>query len=700
MKEHFKFTLAKYCKLFYDNNKDLKCISWKGVHMKQVLIAGTNELARYYVNIVHHYANMKIIAILQTELINEDISWTEIPIVIDTSKVQMDQVDHILWCAGEKELVQFRELRHYRSKIIMEPQLQLLKPFVENFIEKFRNTELILNSIRDGLIVVDQDAHIQFMNQTARDMLQVHWDTQSKRLINEFISNSGLPRVLQHQEKVINEQLTLENGKKIITTRIPLIDDKQHLIGAFAIFKDSHEILRLAEENTDLKEIKAMLEAIIQSSDEPISVVDEDGNGLMINPAYTRITGLSKREVIGKPATVDISEGESMHMQVLKTRRSIRGARMKVGPKKNEVLVNASPVLVHGKLKGSVAVIHDISEITQLTIALKQAKQMIRDLEETNTFDDIIGNSSEMMIAVEQAKIGARTSATVLLRGATGTGKELFAQAIHHDSERKYHKFIRVNCAAYEGSSLEKLLFGSDKNAHDEAESTGEKGLFEEANKGSIFLDEISALSLQMQAKLLRVLDEKKVYRIGSTISIPLDIKIITATNANLEKAITEKTFREDLYYKLNTLPIHIPSLEKRSSDLTDLVDHIIWKVNQLYGRNVLAVSANALEKMHHYSWPGNVRELENVISRAVIFMDINEEIIDVQHLPVLTDKQTMKDQTTVNLHQTLQQATDAFERDFILQVYEANHYNKTKTAEALNISVRNLYYKLEKYET
>src|SRR5699024_7587750 len=250
--------------------------------------------------------------------------------------------------------------------------------------------------------------------------------------------------------------------------------------------KYSNEEINLAEEITDHKEIKTLLEAIIQSSDEAISVVDENGNGLLINPAYSRITGLKESDIIGKPATADISEGESMHMKVLQTRRPVRGARMKVGPNKKEVYVNVAPVIVDGIIKGSVGVLHDVTEIQSLTSELKRARQIIRNLEAKYTFDDIIGNSTEMKLALEQAKVGARTPATVLLRGNSGTGKELFAHAIHNESDRKHNKFIRVNCAAIAESLLESELFGYEEGAFSGAKLGGKKGLFEEANSGSI----------------------------------------------------------------------------------------------------------------------------------------------------------------------------------------------------------------------
>lgn len=235
----------------------------------------------------------------------------------------------------------------------------------------------------------------------------------------------------------------------------------------------------------------------------------------MINPAYTRITGLTKTQVIGKPASIDIYEGESMHMKVLQTKKPVRGVNMRVGPKHKEVIVNVAPIIVDGCLKGSVGVIHDVSEIQALTHELNRARQIIRTLQAKYSFDDIIGTSEEMKLPIEQAKLSARTPATVLLRGESGTGKELFAHAIHNASDRKFNKFVRVNCAAISESLLESELFGYDEGAFTGASRGGKVGFFEEANQGSIFLDEIGELPANIQAKLLRVLQEKEIVRVG-----------------------------------------------------------------------------------------------------------------------------------------------------------------------------------------
>jgi len=217
-------------------------------------------------------------------------------------------------------------------------------------------------------------------------------------------------------------------------------------------------------------------------------------------------------------------------------------------------------------------------------------------LEAKYTFQDIVGRSDEIRIAVEQAKIAARTPATVLLRGESGTGKELFAHAIHNESDRKYNKFIRVNCAALSESLLESELFGYEEGAFSGAKRGGKKGLFEEADNGSLFLDEIGELSAKMQVKLLRVLQEKEIIRVGGTEPIPVNVRIIAATNRNLEREIAAGKFREDLYYRLNRIPIHIAPLRQRKEDIPPLCAHLIRKINHDYGRSVEGISPSALK--------------------------------------------------------------------------------------------------------
>jgi len=464
------------------------------------------------------------------------------------------------------------------------------------------------------------------------------------------------------------------------------------------LFKEKEQLIRELQSETIKGDV--MLKAIIHSSNDAISVVDENGNGILINPAYTRITGLTEEDVLGKPATTDIYEGESMHFHVLKTKKPVRGVKMRVGPKKKEVAVNVAPIIVDGQLKGSVGIIHDMSEIRELTTELQRAKERIRTLEAKYNFDDIVGQSDEMLIAIEQARIAAKTPATVLLRGESGTGKELFAHAIHNESDRKYNHFIRVNCAAISESLLESELFGYEEGAFSGAKRGGKKGYFEEANNGSIFLDEIGELSLSTQAKLLRVLQEREIIRVGGTKPIPIKVRIIAATNKNLEQEVHKGNFREDLFYRLNRIPIYIPPLRSRLEDIPLLCDHLIKKINHDYGRNVEGITNEAAELLKRYAWPGNVRELENILGRAIIFMDYSENRIDIKHLSKLgynfQKNQEQDHPTEASL--PLYTLVENFEKKIISHILHKYRGNKTKTAKELGVSIRTLYYKMEKY--
>lgn len=564
--------------------------------------------------------------------------------------------------------------------------------------------DIILDSTHDGMIAVDLNENITLFNKNAERMTGLNRETVKGKKVTDFIPSSKLPQILSTGVTEVNKEQVLENGTEIITTRIPLINQSGDIVGALAVFKDISDILDLAEEVTNLKSIQTMLEAIINSSEEAISVVDEEGKGIIINPAYERLTGLAKDDVIGKPATADISEGESMHLRVLKTRKPVRGVRMKVGPHRRDVIVNVAPVIVDGTLKGSVGVIQDMSEIQSLTDELQRARQIIRTLEAKYSFDDIVGESDEIKFAIEQARLGAMTPATVLLRGESGTGKELFAHAIHNESNRKFNKFIRVNCAAIAQSLLESELFGYEEGAFSGALKGGKRGLFEEANGGSIFLDEIGEISSSTQAKLLRVLQEREIIRVGGTKPIPINVRIIAATNVNLEKKIIEGDFREDLYYRLNRLPIQIPPLRERKEDIEILSLRLIQKINQDYGRNIEGISEEAIHFLRDYQWPGNVRELENVLGRAIIHMGLHEQIIKKKFLPSIHEKDlsfVSKEKiksNNVNPDKNLNEQLEEFEKQVIKDTLEVNNGNKTKTAKALGVSLRNLYYKLEKY--
>ncbi|MFP7310607.1 sigma 54-interacting transcriptional regulator [Bacillus safensis] len=683
--------------------------------MQRVLIVGAGQGGSALLETLLKTNTIQIIAIADLDLEAPGMAEAKkngIDTTTDWKEYIKDDIDIIIETTGSsvvlKELMEEKpehavivpsSMAYVISELMSEKQqlIQILK-------EQTYKHDRIFNATNDGMIFINMDEEVVLFNRSAAKMVGCSQKDAIGRHIREVIPNTKLPDILRSREPEFNQKQFLNQQIQIVTTRLPIIDDAGRMLGALSIFKDITDAVELAEEVTNLKEVRTMLEAIIQSSDEAISVVDEQGKGILINRAYTKMTGLTDKEVVGKPAGADISEGESMHLKVLETRRPVRGVRMKVGPNKKDVIVNVAPVIVDGILKGSVGVIHDVSEIQSLTNELNKARQLIRTLEAKYTFEDIIGESEQMLVALEQAKLGAKTPATILLRGESGTGKELFAHAIHNESDRKYNRFVRVNCAALSETLLESELFGYEEGAFSGARRGGKKGLFEEANQGSIFLDEIGEMTPSTQAKLLRVMQEKEIVRVGGTKAIPVDVRVITATNVNIEKAMAEGKFREDLYYRMNRYPISIPPLRQRLEDIDSLSKRLIQKINLDYGRNVSGLTEQALNRLRSYKWPGNVRELENVLGRAMIFLNPQEEWIDEGHISFMeSEDQEEKEQQELTVSQfegeTLSDAVEAFEAQLIKQTLEKHQFNRTKTAKTLGISIRNLYYKMDKYQ-
>lgn len=563
--------------------------------------------------------------------------------------------------------------------------------------------DIILNSTHDGILSINAREVIELFNKSAEKILRLSKSDVLGKKVQDAIPNTRLHIVLKTGQSEIN-QIQQIGDNAIITNRVPVKDKDGQIIGALAVFRDITEVRKMAAELTNLNEIKVMLEAIINSTQDAISVVDEHGLGILINPKYTKLTGLSAEDVIGKPATVDIAEGESVHYQVVNTKEPVYGARMKVGPAKKEVIVNVAPLVVDGNLKGSVGVIHDVSEIKKLTQELDQARRIIRQLNAKYDFNDIIGKSDIIKTVIKQARRASQTPATVLLRGESGTGKELFAHAIHTASPRQNEAFIRVNCSALVDNILESELFGYEEGAFTGAKKGGKKGFFEEANNGTIFLDEIGKISLNLQAKLLRVLQEKEIIKVGGTSPIVVDVRIILATNVNLERAIQEGKFREDLYYRLNVFPLFLPPLRERKGDLPALVRHIIHRFNQEYGRSVRGFSDQVIDKLVSYNWPGNVRELENIIGRAMINLGLENDLIELKHLPLLVNKDNHQqlrqfDLSEVNLNQrSLKEIINETEKRAIIESLKKTSGNKTEAARIMGIAIRSLYYKMEKH--
>jgi len=571
--------------------------------------------------------------------------------------------------------------------------------------------EAILNATHDAVIAVNKAYEIIAFNQAAERITGLKAASVLGRPVKEAVPAPGLLRVLQTEVPELNQQLQI-GDLTAVASYIPLRDRHGKITGAAAIIRDITEVRSLEQQVAELRETRSLLEAILYATEDAITVVNEKGNGILINPAYTKITGLTEADVINKPASVAVTEGESMHLKVLQTRQLVRGVRLKMGPMKKEVVVNVAPVIMDGKLRGSVGVIHDITEIMRLSEELANARKLIRHLQAKYTFDDIIGKSEPIKAAIAQARHASDTPATVLLRGESGTGKELFAHAIHNVSDRSKGPFVRVNCVAIAESLLESELFGYEEGAFTGAARGGKKGYFEEAGGGTIFLDEIGDVNLALQAKLLRVLQEKEIIRVGGTRPIPVNVRVIAATNANLEQRISEGTFREDLYYRLNVVPIFVPPLRVRKEDIPQLTAYLCKKLGQEYKRKISEISPAIFDIFMDYDWPGNIRELENVVGRTIINMDKNEKIILPRHVPELlyksaktyrsdnidTGSRPDEPATEVHVEKTLSDILDSTEKTVLLKTLQKTNGNKTKAANMLGIAVRSLYYKLEKH--
>jgi two-component system response regulator PilR (NtrC family) len=324
-------------------------------------------------------------------------------------------------------------------------------------------------------------------------------------------------------------------------------------------------------------------------------------------------------------------------------------------------------------------------------------KQVVRD---RYVFDNIIGQSPKMLALYDLLEKVAPTKTNVLITGESGTGKELVAKAIHFNSPRKEKPFVTLNCGAIPEALIESELFGHMKGAFTDAIAT-KKGLFEMADEGTIFLDEISELPLMMQVKLLRVLQNREFKRVGGTEDIHVDVRIIAATNKDLEKAVKEKRFREDLYYRLNVIQIKLPSLRERREDIPVLAAHFLKRYSEELNKNISGISPEALHLFLNYEYPGNVRELQNIIERAVALG--TEQELTAHNLRTYLDEQIhtkkgMIDLDIPNEGIDLEKVVEDLERTLLLKALDKTRGIKKKAAELLHINFRSMRYRLEKY--
>ncbi|MHC6179209.1 sigma-54 interaction domain-containing protein [Clostridium sp. JNZ X4-2] len=448
----------------------------------------------------------------------------------------------------------------------------------------------------------------------------------------------------------------------------------------------------------------SIISNIVDKFQEGVVAIDAEGRIFYVNDSYTKILGVPISKIIGRQMQ-QVEPGAEI-LNVLKTKTPIIRHKQKINTLDKYVSVHIYPIEQEGELKAVISIFTDSTEIVKLGEEMEKAnkavirfKQQIESQNKLSKFE-IVGKSQNFLKTVSQALIVAKTEASVLIEGENGTGKEVIAKLIHSNSERKSHPMIIVNCAAVPESLIESELFGYEEGSFTGAKSGGKMGKFELANGGTLFLDEIGDMPMSMQAKLLRVLQEGEIEKIGRQKNVPVNVRLIAATNQPLERMVREKKFRRDLYYRLNIVEIKVPPLRERGEDVGLLANHFLQKYNKKYGKQVF-FSQRVHSFFYSYNWPGNVREMCNCIEYAVIMC--LDDCFDVIYLPphikesmgeIIEEKNRPE-----YIQGTLKEAVKSFEKKMITDALSGSKGNRSKAMRLLGLSRRTFYRKLKEYE-
>lgn len=398
----------------------------------------------------------------------------------------------------------------------------------------------------------------------------------------------------------------------------------------------------MVDELKRVKKLTRKLDVVLDSSYDGIYITDGDGITLRVNKAYERITGLKQGDILGKSINVLVEQGiisKACTMLVLENKEAMTIQQKLAGGK--VVLVTGTPVFdENNEIEMVVNNVRDVTELLELREALKENElkmnlynsELERLRKKMNHPAEVISRNLKMKKLMESATRAARHDTTVLISGETGVGKEIMAKFIHQHSDRCDEKLIKVNCSAIPENLMESEFFGYEKGAFTGANINGKTGLFEEADGGTIFLDEIGELPLNLQSKMLRVLQEQEIQRVGSVETIKINVRIIAATNQDLMQMIEQGLFRKDLFYRLNIIPLHVLALRDRVEDLIPLANDFLEKLNLLYGEDK-KFAKEIYKSFGNYNWPGNIRELQNVIER--VFVMTEDQLIREKDLPI-----------------------------------------------------------------
>lgn len=450
-----------------------------------------------------------------------------------------------------------------------------------------------------------------------------------------------------------------------------------------------------------MNKIEGILENLINNLKEGIHVVDSKGKTIYYNKSMATMEGLKREEVLGKKVYEYLKEmeGTSTLMNALKNGEEFKDVVQQYSNNhgKNITSINTTiPVIIGDKTVAAIEIARDMTQLKKLNEKICMLESAMKEKENNYTFKDIIGNSPKIRNEINKSVKASLSNSSVLIYGETGSGKELFAQSIHYNGIRKDKPFIAINCAAIPSALLEGMLFGTVKGGFTGAEN--KKGLFEEAHRGTVLLDEVNSMEPYLQSKLLRVLQDGYIRPVGSNKIIDIDVRVIATLNEEPENLIKEGKLRKDFYYRLSVMRIDVPSLRERKEDIKEITEHFISYYNRLLSKNVKNLSEEVWDKFQQYNWPGNIRELKNTIEAAMNMVDDGEILTKEFFENKFTIVGDMNNDSKFTGDLSLNDYLEEIERSVITKIYKKNGENITRTAEELKISRQNLQYKLKKY--
>jgi PAS domain S-box-containing protein len=559
--------------------------------------------------------------------------------------------------------------------------------------QSLREAALILQDQQiDGLPVVD-------------DQQKVIGMVSKSEILNGCLAglsmDSRLAQAMTDRVVTIHEDDLIQTGWGIQLECLPVVNNEGRLTGLLTRRDILNSYAAYFERLQETLHISETLSSILDNAYEGVVLVDSDGIIREFNEAYSRFLGMKREDAIGKPV-VDIIENTRLAV-VLQTGREERGYIQRI--QGQDMVVHRIPIRKEGKVIGAIGMLI-FHGVTELYTILEKMQEMSRKITEppvqfkpeskpSNAFDVLIGHSAEIQSTKRTARKAANTPSTVLITGESGTGKEMFAKAIHLSSPFAEGPFITVNCAAIPEHLMEAELFGFEDGAFTGAKRGGKPGKFELAHKGTLFLDEIGDMPLMMQAKILRVLQEREVERVGGVVKHRLDVRIIAATNCCLEQMVRDGTFREDLFYRLNIIRLEIPPLRERREDIPDLLNYQLQYFCQSFGFELKTFTEEVMAILVEYSWPGNIRELVNTVEMLVSLSEAN--VIQVRELPAKFFDRNDQLPTSAGLSNAKELAGE-WEKELIIKTLTKCGGNKAKAARELGIQRTTLYEKLRKY--